>query len=196
MITVAIQAGGQSQRMGRDKALISLGGRPLIVHVLDRVVGLGDEILITTNQPQAYTAFGGRLVSDAAPGAGALAGLHTALSAARGETVLVLACDMPFVSRPLLAHMLSLAPEADVVAPRPGGEYEPLHAVYARSCLPAVEAALQAGEERVISFYPKVRVKVVEEPELAAYDPAGLSFFNINTPVDLTRAEEILAGLG
>ncbi|MCJ7707756.1 MAG: hypothetical protein MUO38_09085, partial [Anaerolineales bacterium] len=98
--------------------------------------------------------------------------------------------------RPLLAHMLSLAPEADVVAPRPGGEYEPLHAVYARSCLPAVEAALQAGEERVISFYPKVRVKVVEEPELAAYDPAGLSFFNINTPLDLTRAEEILAGLG
>lgn len=196
MITVVIQAGGQSQRMGRDKALILLGGRPLIVHVLDRVVGLGDEILITTNQPQAYTAFAGRLVSDATPGAGALAGLHTALSAARGQTVLVLACDMPFVSRPLLAHMLSLASEADVVAPRAGGEYEPMHAVYARSCLPVVEAALQAGEERVISFYPKVRVRVVEQEELAVYDPAGLSFFNINTPVDLTRAEEILAGLG
>jgi molybdopterin-guanine dinucleotide biosynthesis protein A len=196
MITVAIQAGGQSERMGRDKALLPLGDRPLIQHVLDRVAGLGDEILITTNRPEDYTAFGARLASDVVPGAGALAGLHTALSAAWGETILVLACDMPFVSRPLLAHLLSLAPEADVVAPRPGGEYEPLHAVYACSCLPAVEAALQAGEERVISFYSKVRVRAVEQEELAGYDPAGLSFFNINSPEDLTRAEEILAGPG
>lgn len=196
MITVAIQAGGRSLRFGRDKALVPLGGRPLIQHLLDRVAGLGEEILVTTNRPQDYRGLSLRLASDTLPGGGALAGLQTSLNAARGETVLVLACDMPFVSRGLLEHLLDLASQADVVAPVRGGEFEPLHAVYARSCLPAVDAALLAGERRVISFYPRVSVRPVDEAEIAIYDPDGLSFFNVNTPQDLAQAERILGGLG
>ena len=180
--------------MGRDKGLVPVDGRPLISHLLARVAGLGDEILITTNRPEDYAFTGARLASDATPGAGALAGLSTALSAAHGETVLVLACDLPFVSRPLLAHLLSLASEADVILPRRGWEYEPLHAVYSRSCLPAVEAALAAGKGRMISFLDDVRVHVVEENELARFDPDGRSFFNVNTPADLAQAEAWLAG--
>ncbi len=179
--------------MGRDKGLVPLAGRPMISHLLARVDGLGDEILITTNCPEDYAFTGARMASDASPGAGALAGLSTALSAARGETVLVLACDMPFVSRPLLAHLLSLAPQADVILPRRGWEYEPLHAVYARGCLPAIEAALAAGKGRMISFLDDVRVQVVEESDLARFDPDGRSFFNVNTPADLTQAEAWLA---
>ena len=194
MLTVAIQAGGQSLRMGSDKGLLPLAGKPLIEHLLARVDGLGDEILITTNQPQRYSYLGVKLVADAVPDAGTLAGLQTALSAAQGASVLVLACDMPFVSRPLLQHLIRLAPQADVVIPQHRGNYEPLHAVYNKyNCLHALEAALEAGEKRVISFFPRVQVAIVGEAELARLDPKGSSFFNINTPEELDQAERMLA---
>ena len=196
MVTIAIQAGGASSRMGRDKGIVPLAGKPMVRHLLDRIEGLGDETLITTNSPQDYRFAGVRLVGDTRPGAGALGGLHTALSAARGETVLVLACDMPLASRPLLEHLLSRAPEADVVIPRREGEYEPLCAVYAKRCLGLVEAALEAGERRMISFFPRVRVVVVEEPEWSVFDPEGLTFFNVNTPQELAEAERRMAGEG
>jgi len=193
MLTVAVQAGGRSSRMGSDKALLRLDGIPLIERLLQRVSGLGEEILITTNRPQDYQYLGLRMASDPEPGAGALHGLHTALEAARGQTVLVLACDMPFVSRPLLEHMLQLAEAADLVVPRRGGEYEPLHAVYSKGCLPALEAALQHGERRMISFFPSLNLRTVEQEEIDRLDPEGLSFFNVNTPEDLRKAERILA---
>jgi len=194
VLTIAIQAGGESYRIGRNKALLPLAGRSLIEHVLARLEGLGDEILITTNLPQDYSFLGLRLVADLVPGIGALAGLHTSLAAARGRSVLVVACDMPFISRPLLEHLVGLAPQADVVIPRHDDKYEPLHAVYnQRNCLPALENALAAGARRLISFFPQVKVLPVEESELARLDPQGLSFFNINTPEDLAQADMMLA---
>jgi molybdopterin-guanine dinucleotide biosynthesis protein A len=179
--------------MGRDKALVPLAGRPLIEHLLERLTGLGDETLITTNRPDDFAYLGLRMASDPVPGAGTLAGLRTALSGARGESVLVVACDVPFVQRRLLEHLIGLRGEAEVVVPRRGGEYEPLLAVYARACLPAIETALAQGEARIISFFPAVRVRAVEGDELAIYDPEGRSFFNVNTAEDLAEAERMLA---
>ena len=196
MITVAIQAGGRSSRMGRDKALLPLGGKPLIEHVLLRVAGLGDEVLITTNQPDDYAFLGLRMVGDRQPGAGALDGLLTALEAASGERVLLLACDMPFVSRPLLEHMVGIDSDAEVVIPRRGGRLQPLHAIYAASCAASVREALKAGEKRMISFFPSVQTYIVEQEILDQYDPEGLSFFNVNTPDDLEQAEQTLGTLG
>jgi molybdopterin-guanine dinucleotide biosynthesis protein A len=113
---------------------------------------------------------------------------------ARGEIVLVIACDLPFASRPLLAHLLSRAAEGDVVIPKWRGEFEPLCAVYAKRCLASVEAALDAGQRRMISFFPRVRVVPVEESEWLPFDPAGLAFFNVNTPQELQEAERRMAG--
>jgi len=125
MLTVALQAGGTSRRMGRDKARVLLDGRPLITHVLERAAPLGDEVLVTTNALQAYAFLGGvRLVADEQPGAGALAGLRTALRAASHKNVLILACDLPFVCVPLMEHLLCAAPAADVVVPRWRGELD------------------------------------------------------------------------
>jgi molybdopterin-guanine dinucleotide biosynthesis protein A len=194
MLTIAIQAGGGSGRVGSDKALLPLADKPLIEHLLMRIDDLGDDILVTTNRPQDYAFLGVRLVSDPVPGLGSLNGLHTALDAARGRSVLVLACDMPFVSPHLLEHLISLASQADVVVPRHEGYFEPLHALYNKQgCLPAIETALAAGEKRLISFYPRVRVLPVEGNDLARLDPRGLSFFNVNTLEDLAEAERILA---
>ncbi|KPK91907.1 MAG: hypothetical protein AMJ88_12180 [Anaerolineae bacterium SM23_ 63] len=192
MLTIAIQAGGDSQRMGGDKALLPLAGKPLIEHLLMRVKDLGEDILVTTNRPRDYAFLGVRLVSDPVPGLGVLNGLHVALDAALGKSVLVLACDMPFVSRPLVEHLVSLATRADVVVPYHDSGFEPLHAIYAKpACLPAIGAALAAGEKRLTSFYPMVEVLPVEGSDLSRLDPRGLSFFNVNTLEDLAQAERI-----
>jgi len=193
MLTIAIQAGGQSLRMGSDKALVQLGGKPLIEHILARMEGLGDEVLITSNHPDGLTYLGIPLVRDPIPGAGALSGLHTALNAAHGDRVLVLACDMPFVNRQLIEYMIGLAPSADVVIPQYAGYFDPLHAIYSEECLPAVESSLRDEQTRVVSFYDKVRVRAIDEAEIARFDPRGRSFFNINTPEDLVLAETYLS---
>jgi molybdopterin-guanine dinucleotide biosynthesis protein A len=192
MVTLAIQAGGQSRRMGRDKGLVRLGGRPLVAHLLERLSGLADDVIVTTNDPEAYTFLGVRLVSDPVPGAGALAGLATALEAASGDRTLVVACDMPFVRLPLASHLLALASDHDAVVPRLAGEFEPLLAVYGRACLPAIQSCLASGQHRVISFFPEVRLRPVEDDELRLLDPDGRSFFNVNTPEDLLEAERML----
>lgn len=196
LVTLAIQAGGRSSRMGRDKGLVELAGRPLVGHVIDRLGPLAGEIFITTNQPEAYAAFGVRTVGDRQPGAGALDGLLTALEAAGGDPVLIVACDMPFASRLLSAHMLALSAGAEAVVPRPGGEFEPLFAVYRRTCAIPIRRALDAGERRVISFFPDVRLRVVEAAEAKAIDPDPWCFFNVNTSDDLAEAERRLHAAG
>lgn len=191
-ITLAVQAGGRSSRMGRDKGLVPLDGKPLARHVIDRLGDLADEILVTTNRPEAYAPLGIRTAPDREPGAGALAGLRTALAAAQRDRVLVVACDLPFASRRLAAHLLAVSPPADAVVPRRGGEFEPMFAVYRRTCLPAIERALTQGERRVISFFPEVDLRILEEHEILAVEPDPWCFFNVNTETDLAHAERHL----
>lgn len=179
--------------MGQDKSFIQLAGRPLIEHILEKVSELGDELMIVSNSLETYDLAGVRIISDEVPGQGALQGLDTALSYARFERVLLLACDMPFLSRPLLEHLIRLDPQADLVVPVRGGMYEPMPAVYAKRCLPSIHKALEVGEKRMTSFYGSIRVHPVYESELRLYDPEGLSFFNINTPQELEQAERIYA---
>ena len=196
MLSVVIQAGGRSSRMGQDKAFVKLAGKAIIEHVLERVSGLGSETLITTNDPKRYARLGLRTVPDSIPGAGALQGLRTALASAGHEHVLLVACDMPFIQRPLLDHILSQANKGDVIVPFPGGRHEPLLALYQREvCLHAVDQVLRAGERRMISFYPLVHVVEIDDARLDELDPARLSFFNVNSPDDVRRAEGIFASL-
>lgn len=182
-VSAAILAGGASRRMGRNKALLPIRGQTLIERVIDRVRPLADEVWVVTNTPEEYAFLNVLTVSDRYPGVGPLAGLHAALDAARGDLVILLACDMPFVSVALLRYLLSLTAGVDAVIPRLGGREEPLHAIYRRvTCLPAVEAALHAGKRRLIAFLPAVRVRYVEEDELRRRDPELRSFLNANTP--------------
>lgn len=190
-LTVALLAGGKSSRMGTDKAFVRVLGRPLIEDILAQVDGLGAETLIVTNRPDDYGYLGLPLFNDVLPNKGALGGIYTALHSATQPHVLCLACDMPFVVRPLLEYFISLIPEGDVVMPRLGAESEPFRALYSRACLAPIRAALEAGKMRVISFFPEVRVRYVDEPEIDRFDPAHRSFFNINTPDDLTQARRL-----
>ncbi|MBN2556789.1 MAG: molybdenum cofactor guanylyltransferase [Anaerolineales bacterium] len=196
MITISIQAGGRSSRIGRNKCLLPLGGIPLIEHVLNTVRNLGDEIIITSNQPEQLRYLNLPIISDEQPGAGSLEGLHTALGSASGDVVLVLACDLPFLSCALLQRQISLAEAADIVVPRKDSFFEPLHAIYRKeACLPALQHARSSGMKRVMSFWANLNIRTVEGEELEALDPRGLSFFNVNTLEDLDEAELLLLSI-
>ena len=199
MLTLVIQAGGESLRMGQDKALLPFLGQPLIQRVVARLAGLADETFVTTNHPQSYGFLDLPLVADLLPGCGALGGLYTALVTANHPTVAVVACDMPFVHRGLLAAQVEmlLNTPADLVIPGSLKGLEPFHAVYRRdACLPHVQAALDAGERRVDSWFNLVRMRSLKQEEIQLYDPRMLSFCNINTPEELQLAEQWAKELG
>lgn len=192
MLSLVIQAGGESSRMGTDKGLVPFLGQPLVQRVLDRLCPLASEILITTNQPQAYAFLGERLQADLLPGRGALGGLYTALSCASLPYVAVVACDMPFANPDLLAaaQAILLHSGADLAIPRTPGGLEPFHAVYRRAtCLPQVQAALHAGKRRVDAWFSEVKIHAIPPEAWQQIDPEGLAFWNINTPEELIQAE-------
>ncbi len=192
MLSVVVQAGGQSQRMGENKALKTFLGRPLIERVVGRLRPIADELILTTNEPESYAFITGRKIGDLRPGLGPLGGLHTALSAAQFEKVAVVACDMPFACAPLLVKAAEILEQEEVdvvIAELPEG-FEPMHAVYRRStCLPAIEAAIDSGQRRVISWFPAVRLRRLTPDELKQHDPEGQAFWNVNTPEEFARAE-------
>ena len=194
MLTLVIQAGGESRRMGQDKALLPFQGRTLIERVLRRVAHLADEVLVTTNKPEGYRFLGLPLVPDVIPGRGALGGLYTALSAASQPLVAVVACDMPFVSLELLSFErdLLLQEGYDAAIPRTAGGTEPFHAFYrGETCLPHIQAAIQADKWRVDAWYSKANVRLLGPEETRPYDPQGLAFWNVNTPEELAEAEKM-----
>jgi molybdopterin-guanine dinucleotide biosynthesis protein A len=194
MLSIAIQAGGQSRRMGRDKALMPFLGRPLIQRVVDRLSPIADEVLVTTNSPDNYRFLDLPLFPDLRPDRGALGGLYTALSSATCASVAVVACDMPFASASLIevASRLLVQEDADVVIPDSGDGLEPLHAVYrCKTCLPAIESAIDADKWRLISWFPQVKVRILQPDEVKMYDPSGLAFWNLNTSEEFTEAEKM-----
>ncbi len=167
-------------------------GRPLIQRVVDRMRPIATEILVTTNQPEAYEFLGIPLCPDLKPGRGALGGLYTGMATAKHPLVAVVACDMPFASPGLLQFQAQLLETegADVAIPSLADGYEPLHAVYRReTCLPAIEWALENDLWKIISWFPKVKVHAVTPDEIQRHDPAGLAFFNVNTPAEFALAE-------
>lgn len=192
LTSLAIQAGGESRRMGQDKALMPFLGRPLIERVIAQVRSIGDEILITTNHPEKYAYLGMRCIPDVYPGLGALTGLYTALWAAHYPLVAVVACDMPFASPELFQEerLALIAEDVDAVVPLWEKGSEPFHAVYRReTCLPAVKAALDAGEKRLISWFPRAKVTTYLG-KMGDFRKYGTPFENINTPEEFRAAEE------
>jgi molybdopterin-guanine dinucleotide biosynthesis protein A len=195
MLTVVIQAGGESRRMGQDKGLAPFLGKPLISRVIQRISPIADELLITTNRPEAYKSLDLPLFPDLIPGRGALGGLYTALSAATFPFVAVVACDMPFINAGLLAaeRDILLAEDVAAVIPHLGGGVEPFHAAYRREvCLPHIRAALDADKWRADAWFSQVKIHLMRKEQIIQYDPELRSFWNVNTPEELHEAEKMV----
>ncbi len=192
MLTIVINAGGESRRMGENKALKRFAGQMLIERMVNRLRPLAQELLITTNQPDLFDFIELALVPDLVLGKGALGGLYTAIASAHQPLVGVVACDMPFINAGLLAaeRDLLVSQGADVVIPRSPTGLEPLHAIYRKeTCLPPVRAALESGALRVVGWFPAVKVVEMPPDEIAKYDPDFRSFINVNTPEEFRQAE-------
>lgn len=193
-LTIVIQAGGQSSRMGQDKALMPFLGQPLIERQVARLRGLGAALLVVSNHPEQYAFLHLPMVSDHYPGAGPLGGLLTALEAVGTLQAAVVACDMPFLQARLIQAQSDLLQQegADAVIPRSQEGPEPLHGVYrVATCLPAVRAAFEAGERKMIAWYPAVRVREMTMDEVAVWDPEFISFMNVNKPEEFQQAEQL-----
>ena len=196
-VSAIVLAGGQSRRLGIDKTALRIGGQTLLARTVELLARVCREVIVVTSTPAQRSQPTLLYVTDTYPGKGVLSAIHAGLVSAQSPYCLAVAADMPFLNADLLGYLTSLAPGYDVVVPVIDGQFEPLHAVYSRQCIPFIQRRLEADSSpRVISFFGEVSVGRVSEEEMAAYDPTMLSLFNINTPVDLERARRLLSERG
>jgi len=177
-----VMAGGLSRRMGRDKALLSWGGATLLDDAIRRLAAVCPDVRLLTGEEPRYLDRGLAVHRDAVPGAGPLGGLLAALDAAAPRPVLVLGVDMPFVTTGLLAEIGTALAGHDAAVPVTEGGPEPLCAAYGPACAEAVRAALAAGERKMTSFWPRVRVRALAGAELARHGDPRRLFLNLNDP--------------
>ncbi len=215
--TGVILAGGLNLRFGgRNKALAKIGGQTILERILSAFEGLFPETMVVSNSPLDFLASNSLIVTDIVSIRTPLAGLHAALSYAQTPYIFTVACDTPFLKTAMIARILTqIDTKCDIVVPDTYAGLQPLCAVYAKTCLPLIEKQLRLVPEaappeatpggvngrsnrilnqglKILNIYDKVRVKKIPEKTLRPVDPDLLSFFNINTPEDFARAEQIL----
>ena len=186
-----ILSGGLNTRFsGRDKAFVTVGGRPMIEHLLAVFRSLFDDIVLVTNDPMKYISWDLHIVTDVYSCRSSLTGIHAGLFHAAHPHAFFAACDAPFLQGSVVQTLLdALEPSADVVIPETIAGLEPLCAIYSKRCLPAIEKLLDRQQFTIQTFFPAVRVKKIGEKSLRSADPDLISFANINSPEDLIRAE-------
>ncbi len=202
-VTGVILAGGKSRRMGENKALMRLGDNSLIGHVIHRMCLVTNELLLITNSPAEYAHLDVPMHGDILPGTGALGGIYTGLRRASHNTVLCVACDSPFVEPKLLTYLVSVLGAYDAVMPYTHREIHASHktqitlqtlcAAYSKRCLPIIESMLRDSELRVHALQERAHIKRVSPEVWQAFDPEGMSFFNINTPEDFESADAYMS---
>ena len=196
-----ILAGGFSKRLGQDKGLIELAGRPLVLHVIDKVSGIVDEMLVVVSsdyQRERFTRSVGHkadVIVDKGEAWSPLIGASTGFESACGEYSLLLPCDTPFISSEIASLLLNLCFNRGAAIPRwPNGYIEPLQSAYhTKSALAASRTALDHERLDLRSMIAHLRgVRYVSTLVLRRVDPKLLTFFNINTQEELRRAESML----
>jgi molybdopterin-guanine dinucleotide biosynthesis protein A len=203
-LSAAALAGGQSRRMGTDKALLPLvaQGKPMLGVVLERLSAVSDDVFVVANDQARYSALAARVVPDLHRDVGALGGIQAAIASSGHDYCLVVACDMPFLSLPLLRRMADEPRSYDVLVPLIPGEsrqrgdglvFQTLHAIYSKRCLPFIEKRIAEGNKQVVGFFKDVQVRTLDVAEIARWDPGMQSFFNANTPEALRVAAEVSA---
>ena len=188
-----VLAGGSSRRLGLDKAMLTFGDAPLLKIVVDRVTQVCDHVVVAVDQPERYQELrlSAKLVADAAPGLGPISGLQSGLQACDAVHILVVACDLPFLNVELLRFMADLPRSYQALVPWSEDRWQPLCAIYARSCLKVVDAMVSAGGGSMHKLLDQLDVQRPDEEEIRRLDPQRLSFLNLNERSDLDKARAI-----
>jgi molybdopterin-guanine dinucleotide biosynthesis protein A len=186
-VTGVILAGGESRRYGRNKAFVKVNGVPLIERVMGVMRSVFQNLILITNNPEEYAYLKLPVHQDLIKGLGPVGGIFTALTAIPDDAGFFVACDMPFLQRELIRHIVEKRGNFDVVVPRISGKMETLHALYDKRCLPAIRRRIDSREYQVFRFFSEVTVRYVNEEEIRRFDPELRSFLNINKPQELRR---------
>jgi molybdenum cofactor guanylyltransferase len=214
MASAAILVGGQARRFGgRDKSALVVGGRTILERQLDALTSVADDVLVVRSAPhvgsglsrsgpakdgpqnEADVATGCsriRVIDDRVADSGPLGGLDAALAAARDEALILLACDMPFVTARFLEYLLASAAGVDAVVPRTDRGYHPLCAVYTRACRAAVSQRLADRRLAMAGLVETVRTRVIEPEDVERFGPPRRLLANVNTPGELDELEALL----
>jgi molybdopterin-guanine dinucleotide biosynthesis protein A len=171
---------------------LRIGTKTIIDRQLALVRQIADPVFIVSGRPDRWdgVAASATIVPDIYPGTGPLGGIYTALVSSPHPRTLVIACDLPFLSLPLL-EMLTRDSDADLVIPRSARGYEPLCATWSTACAAAIRRRIEGGHLKAALVVEDVRVEEIGPESLAACDPDGLLFVNVNTPHDYEQAQEV-----
>jgi molybdopterin-guanine dinucleotide biosynthesis protein A len=184
-----ILAGGESRRFGRNKALVGVRGVPLIERVTGVMQSLFRQVILVTNTPEEYAHLQLPMHEDLIKGLGPLGGIYTGLTVMENGAGFFVGCDMPFLNRHLIHHMVRIRESFDAVVPRVSDKLEALHALYTKGCLRAIGHLIDSREYQILKFLKDVSVRYVDEDEIRACDPQMRSFFNINRPEEIKKLE-------
>lgn len=197
-VTGIILAGGKSTRLGRNKAVEQVSGKPLIQHVYDNLKTVAGQIIIVSSRELAAISYpeGLEVLVDMYPGKGPLSGIFTGLSAAKYEYSIVVGCDMPFLNSKVLRYLVARAEGCDAAVPKINSQLEPLHAVYSKSCIAAIKEQLEQDKLEIRALFPRINVRYIESDEYLEFDPDMISFVNVNNQADLDKAVCLLKAGG
>ena len=193
--TGVILSGGLNSRFdGENKAFMSVGGRRIIDRLLDVFSDLFEEIILVTNRPQHFLKWDLTIVTDIIDLRSSLTGIHTGLFYTKNPYAFFSACDTPFLKKEMVEILIEqIEPKIDIIMPETSAGFEPLCAIYSKRCLKPAEDHLMADKVKIQWAFRSSRIKHIAENQLRPADPELRSFFNINTPQDLVRAEEMAA---
>ena len=194
--TGVILAGGNHQRLpGINKALVTIGRKRVIDYLLDSFRDLFREIIIVTNEPTLFLDTDALIVSDLYNTRSSLNGIYSGLFHASASHAFFTACDMPFIKKELIQTICHASePQISITIPQTQKGFEPLCAVYGKTCLRPIEDQIAKGIPKIMGFFNRVKVKAVPESLLRQADPELESFFNVNTPDDLANAKKHVNG--
>lgn len=171
--------------MGQNKAFIQIGGQPIIHRIHSLFQKLFKEIIIVTNQKELFFDLNVKIYEDLIPNRGALIGLYTGLFFSSYQYSFCVASDMPFLNERVIRYLISQIDDEDVILPKTNDGFQPLHAIYSKKCKDAIKQIIDDGKNKILDFYPFVKVKIIEEDQFKNLDPELKSFININTPEEL-----------
>ena len=184
-MTGVILSGGRNRRMGENKAFLAVDGERLIDRIVRLFRAVFKEVIIVTSSPLSYLDQEAVIVTDILPEKGALGGIYTGLFYATEEHAFIAACDMPFLNRDFLEYMVRQTVGYDIIVPAPPDGLQPLHAVYARRCLPVIRGLIERDRLKITGFYPGHRLLTISPEVIRSFDSEGRMFMNVNTPEDL-----------
>ena len=200
-ITGIILAGGQSRRLGRDKAVEKLEGVRIIDRILQVMMTACDSMIVVGDKPgrEKELELPPKIlfIPDSFNDCGSLGGLYTGLSAANTKWSFAVACDMPLLCIPLIEKMKDYLNDKsfDAVVPVVNLNFQPTHSFYSKACLPFIEERLRARRLRMDGYFESIKLKVIGEDWINQFAGGANSFLNVNTEVDLSAARNIIQGV-